>query len=133
MNTIINMDNDYKVNWDFVSRFFIGFLFIISGLFKVANFEEVNQGLSNALGEVSLAPQLSLIAIIVEIVFATLYIFNYKYRDISGYVLIAFTAVVTVLMHSNLENVTDQTNTLKNLAIIGGILATLHGVQRRRG
>lgn len=130
--TIYNSGEAHRINWDFVSRLFIGLLFIISGIMKVMHFEEIVLSLNDIQISPSLSPIILTFAILIEIVVATLYIKGGKWKDANGYTLIAFVAIVTVIMHNNFGDPAQATHALKNLAISGGILATLNGVHRRR-
>lgn len=129
-----------RINWDFISRLFIGVLFILAGIQKALNFDLITE---NAIAPVfktgSLSPIVTAIAIFIEIVVAAVYIYGKKWKDCAAYTLIVFVAVATIFYHipeirgDNLSAIIGTSiNALKNLAIIGGLIATLEVVHRKR-
>jgi uncharacterized membrane protein YphA (DoxX/SURF4 family) len=121
----------FKINWDFVSRLFIGLLFVYAGYTKIMDFGAFAGHINNTLGTGSLSPVLAIVAIFIEIVVAILYIWGKYKKDLCAYVLITFTALTTVLFHSFIDPV-NTIASLKNIAIIGGLFATLDAVHKRR-
>jgi putative oxidoreductase len=84
---------------------------------------------SNTVGGIKqmgipLAPLVTILVIIIEIPVALLFAYGYKTRQM-GYALIAFTALTILLVHKNLDNALNIIMILKNLAIIGGIMAAI--------
>lgn len=129
-----------KINWDFVSRLFIGLLFILAGIQKALNFNLVtDNAIAPVLKTGSLSPVITAVVIFIEIFVTLAYIFSKKYKDHAGYTLIFFTVIVTIFYHvpeirgANISAVIGTSiNALKNLAIVGGLLATLDVVHKKR-
>ena len=67
----------------------------------------------------------ALIVIIVEVPVALAFAWGYRVC-IMGWTLIAYTVLVTVLVHGNLQGI-NLIMALKNVAIIGGILLATYG------
>jgi uncharacterized membrane protein YphA (DoxX/SURF4 family) len=129
-----------RINWDFISRLFLGLLFVLAGIQKALNFSMVSD---NAIAPVlktgSLSPVVTAVVIFIEIVVASVYIFGKKYKDYAGYAIITFTVLATIFYHipeirgDNISAIIGTSiNTLKNLAIVGGLIATLDMVHKRR-
>ena len=130
-----------KISFDckIVTRVLIGQLFVIAGLSKIGmlgggNPAEVFKNFYSQLPTVmhfiptSLAGLVGLGVVIVEIPITILYIAGYK-KNWTGGAIIAFTALVTLFFHNpftaNGFDFMQMVQALKNIAIIGGILATL--------
>lgn len=122
----------FKINWDFVSRLFIGALFIFAGVDKLRTFEATSGYMDSVLGTGAMTPVVLGLTIFIEVVISALYIWGKWRRDMLVYVLIGFTALATILFHNNFANPLNVIMSLKNLAIIGGLVATLHAVHKRR-
>lgn len=122
----------FKINWDFVSRLFIGALFIFAGIDKLRTFEATSGYIDSVLGTGSITPVVLGLTIFIEVVVAAVYVWGGYKRDLCAYTLVAFTALATILFHNNFENPLNVIMSLKNLAIIGGLVATLHAVHKRR-
>ncbi len=70
------------------------------------------------------APALAtLIVILIEVPVALMFAWGKKTRE-SGYTLVGFTVLATLLVHRDYFG-NDMVNVLKNIAIIGGILSTV--------
>lgn len=104
----------------FISRLLIALLFVVAGVQKLMNFQ----------GSVTMIPAglpmpvvIAALVIIIEIPIALLYAWGYKVRWTGG-ALALFTLLTIVFVHRDLSNGMQMLAALKNLAIIGGILAT---------
>jgi putative oxidoreductase len=111
-----------KINYALVSRSLIALLFVVAGYQKLKDFSGAAEGIRQ-IG-LPFAPLVTLIVIIIEIPIALLFAYGYKTRQ-AGYALIAFTALTILLVHNNLSNPMNIMMILKNLAIIGGIMAAI--------
>ncbi len=122
-----------------VTRALIGLLFVVAGLSKIGMFGsdkpvEVFKSFYSQLPivmdfiPVSLAGLVGLAVVIIEIPIVLLYVAGYK-KNWTGGVIIAFTILVTIFFHNPFTksglDFTQMVQALKNIAIIGGILATL--------
>ena len=102
-----------------VGRLFIAFIFIASGLGKIAA-PGATQGYIAAVGLP--LPMISyLIAVIVELAGGIVILIGYQAR-ITGLVLAAFTLATAVIFHTNFADQNQMIHFLKNLAIAGGLL-----------
>jgi putative oxidoreductase len=122
----------FKINWDTLSRVFIATLFVFSGWGKLMNFQSVTNFIDSVLHTGSITPAITATVIFVEIVVAILYAYGKYKKDICGYVLVTFTVLATVLFHTNTQDPAVVQQILKNLAIVGGLFATLNAVHNRR-
>lgn len=111
-----------KINYALVSRSLIALLFVVAGVQKIMHFTETSASIG-ALG-IPLAPLVTLIVIAIEVPIAIAFAYGYKTRE-AGYALIAFTALTVLLIHSDFRNSMNIIEALKNLAIIGGIIAAI--------
>ena len=128
----MNNTTTFKISWDALSRLFIGALFIFAGVGKIMSFAGTTGYIDSVLHTGSLTPVITAITVFIEIVVAAVYVWGKYKKDWCGYILIAFTALATVFFHSDFNNQLNVIMTLKNLAIIGGIFATLDAVHKRR-
>jgi len=102
-----------------VGRLFIAFIFIASGLGKIAA-PGATQGYIAAVGLP--LPMISyLIAILVELAGGIVILIGYQAR-ITGLVLAAFTLATAVIFHTNFADQDQMIHFLKNVAIAGGLL-----------
>ncbi len=102
-----------------VGRLFIAFIFIASGLGKIAA-PGATQGYIAAVGLP--LPMISyLIAILVELAGGILILIGYQVR-ITGLVLAVFTLATAVIFHTNFADQNQMIHFLKNVAIAGGLL-----------
>jgi putative oxidoreductase len=112
-----------KINYPLISRSLIALLFVVAGIQKLMSFS----GTAVFIGSLihtsvpTLAMLVTVLIIIVEIPVALAYAWGYRVC-LTGMTLIGFTVIATILVHNNLPQ--DMVMILKNLAIIGGILAT---------
>jgi uncharacterized membrane protein YphA (DoxX/SURF4 family) len=130
-----------KVSFDcnLIVRSLIALLFVLAGLSKIGAFgggtpAHMFTAFWGSLPLVmkflptTLAPVVGLAVIFIEIPVALLYALGYK-KNWTGGSLIAFTALVTIFYHNPWHggqfDFGQLINALKNIAIIGGILATL--------
>lgn len=111
-----------KINNALVSRSLIALLFVVAGLQKLMSFGDTVSGVG-ALG-VPFPMIATILVIIIEIVVALMFAFGYKTRT-TGWILVGFTALVTVVVHRDFSNQVNMVMALKNLAIIGGIMAAV--------
>lgn len=111
-----------KINYALISRSLIALVFVIAGIQKLFHFSETSATISSV--GVPLAPLATLIVILIEIPVAIAFAKGYK-TCLSGWILIGFTALVTFIMHGNIGVGMNLIMALKNLAIIGGILAVI--------
>lgn len=111
-----------KINYALVCRSLIALLFVVAGISKLFSFSATITTVREA--GIPLAPLAVLIAIIIEIPVAIAFAWGYRVC-VTGWTLIAFTALVTVLMHGNLAGL-NLVMALKNVAIIGGILLAIN-------
>jgi putative oxidoreductase len=122
----------FKINWDTLSRVFIAILFVFAGWGKLNSFEGTTGYIASTLKTGQITPAITALVIFIEIVVALVYAYGKYKKDVMAYILIAFTVLATIFFHSDLSVNTNVIMALKNLAIVGGIFATLDGVHRRR-
>lgn len=110
-----------KINYELVSRSLIALLFVVAGTQKLINLSQT----STFIGTLGIPFPLlaTLIVIFIEIPVALMFAWGYKVRQ-NGYILVAFTILVTLIVHRNYFT-SDLVNVLKNLAIVGGILSAV--------
>ncbi len=108
-----------KMNIAFVSRSLIALLFVVAGLQKLMHFSDTVKSVVSL--DIPLAGLATLIVIIIEIPVALAFAWGYR-TCIMGAILMAFTVIVTVMVHGHLNVGMNLVMALKNLAIIGGIL-----------
>ncbi|MFA5132299.1 MAG: DoxX family protein [Candidatus Paceibacterota bacterium] len=128
-----------KFNYALTSRILIALLFVVAGLQKLginifapstilSSLGSIGESFNNtavAIGTLGI-PLVSLVTalvIIIEIPVAIAYAWGYRVC-ITGGILVAFTVVATVLVHRDINSGMNLVMALKNIAIIGGILAT---------
>jgi putative oxidoreductase len=110
-----------KINFTCISRSLIALLFVLAGVQKLMNFVGTS-GFLGSLG-VPLPILVTALVIIVEIPVALLFAYGYKIKE-TGYTLIGFTVLATLLVHKDIFG-NDMIMVLKNIAIIGGIMAAI--------
>ena len=108
-----------------VARVFLALLFVVGGFGKLMGFD-ATVGYIGMLTNESIAPFLTVLAILFELGGGLMLFFNWK-TSLGIDMLIAFTVVATILGHTTFtgDAMADQmqyTAILKNLAIIGGLL-----------
>lgn len=110
-----------KFNYPIISRVLIALLFVVAGYQKVTGFDGT-VAYVDSLG-VPFAAVAVVLAILIEIPIAIAYAWGYRVC-ITGGILVAFTVLATVLVHRDINAGVNLVMALKNIAIIGGILAT---------
>lgn len=101
-----------------ISRILIALLFVVAGVQKLMGFAGFT-GMITSLG-LPMPMVIAAIGVIVEVPIALLYAWGYKVRWTGG-ILALWTLLTIVFVHNNAAQLVTA---LKNLAIIGGILAT---------
>lgn len=107
-----------------VSRSLIALLFVVAGIQKLGDFSGTVKTIAD-LG-VPAAGLAALIVILIEIPVAVAFAYGYK-KCATGGALIAFTLLATLLVHRDFGIAIHAMMALKNLAIVGGILAIIGG------
>ena len=107
-----------------ISRSLIALLFIFAGYQKITHFGPTTQFIGS-LG-VPAASLAAAIVVFIEIVIALAFAYGYRIC-ITGWTLIAFTVLATVLVHNNFAVGDNMIMALKNIAITGGLLAIVTG------
>ncbi len=130
-----------KVSFDckLATRSLIALLFVLAGLSKLGAFgggtpSQMFHGFYTSLPmvmkflPVTLAPIVGLAVVLIEIPVALLYVLGYK-KNWTGGALVLFTVLVTIFYHNPWYGghfeFAQLINALKNIAIIGGLLATM--------
>jgi putative oxidoreductase len=121
-----------KINWDTFSRVLIALVFVYEGWGRLMTFSGTSGYIDSVMNTGSLTPAITAIIVFIEIVVAILYAWGKWKRDLMAYILITFTALTTIFFQSDFSNPLNIVLTLKNLAIIGGIFATLEALHLRR-
>lgn len=108
-----------------VARVFLALVFVVAGFSKLTGFD-ATVGYIGSLTNESVAPVLTVLAIIFELGGGLMLLVNWK-TGLAVDMLIAFTVVATILGHTTFtgDAMKDQlqyTMILKNLAIVGGLL-----------
>ena len=110
-----------KINYALLSRVLIALLFVVAGIQKMMGFNEVVAYIGS-LG-VPLPMIATIIVILIEVPVALAYAYGYRVC-ITGGILVGFTVLATILAHRDFSIGANMVMALKNIAIIGGILAT---------
>ena len=110
-----------KINYALISRVLIALLFVVAGVQKIMGFA----GTAGYIGSLGLPfPEvLTALVILIEVPVALAYAWGYRVC-ITGGILVAFTVITTILVHRDFSMGANMVMALKNIAIIGGILAT---------
>lgn len=106
-------------HYGMIARSLIALLFVVAGVQKAMDFTGT-VGMVESLN-VPLATLAALLVIIVEVPVALAFAWGYKVKE-TGWTLIAFTVIATLLVHFK---VTELVAALKNIAIIGGIMLAI--------
>ncbi len=109
-----------KINYALLSRSLIALLFVVAGLQKLAHFSDTTQSIASL--HIPLAGLVTLLVIIIEIPVAIAFAWGYR-TCMTGWALIVYTALVTVFVHGNIAVGMNLIMALKNIAIIGGLIA----------
>ena len=108
-----------KINYALFSRSLIALLFVVAGLQKMTHFTDTAKSVASL--DIPLASLATLIVVIIEIPVALAFAWGYR-TCITGLILVAFTALVTIMIHGHINVGSNLVMALKNIAIIGGIL-----------
>lgn len=111
-----------KINYALISRILIALLFVVAGVQKLMGFEGVS-GYIGSLG-VPLPMIATILVIIVEVPIALAFAYGYRICA-TGCILIGFTIIATLLAHRDFSVANNMIMALKNIAIIGGLLAVI--------
>ncbi len=111
-----------KINYALISRILIALLFVVAGVQKIIGFQMI-VGYIGSLG-VPLPVIATALVIIIEVPVAIAFAWGYR-TCIMGMILIAFTLVATLLVHRDFAVAPNMVMALKNIAIIGGIMAAI--------
>lgn len=111
-----------KNNYACVARSLIAILFVYAGIGKIMSFTQTS-GYIGSLG-VPLPVLATIIVILIEIPVALMFAYGYKVKQ-NGYAMIAFTILATLLVHNKISDQMQLIMALKNVAIVGGILACI--------
>jgi putative oxidoreductase len=111
-----------KFNYALVSRVLIALLFVVAGIGKLTNFN----GTVDTVGSlgVPLPYVATIIVILIEIPVALAFAYGYRVKR-TGWLLMGFTLLATLLVHKNIGDQMQMVMALKNIAIIGGIMAAI--------
>ena len=102
---------------DLLGRILISALFLLSGVFKISNYDgSVDWMESFGIPEILIIP-----AIILEVIGPILIIIGYKARIAAG-CLSLFCIITAIIFHNDFSNQMQFTSFLKNIAIAGGFL-----------
>lgn len=110
-----------KINYPLLSRVLIALLFVVAGVQKLMGFDGTVMYIGS-LG-VPLPVIATVLVILVEIPVALAYAWGYRVC-ITGGILVGFTVLATILAHRDIATGMNLIMVLKNIAIVGGILAT---------
>jgi len=100
------------------ARALVGIIFLMAGLNKIGAYEGT-QGYMEAMG---ISGSLLPLVILLEVAAGISLIIGWKTRY-SAYALAAFTVVAALIFHSNFADQMQTILFMKNVAIIGGLLA----------
>ena len=108
-------------NYALISRVLIALLFVVAGIQKIMQFS----GTALYIGSLGVPfPEVATaLVILVEVPIALAYAWGYRVCYTGG-ALVAFTVIATILAHRDIQAGMNLVMALKNIAIIGGILAT---------
>lgn len=112
-----------KINYNFVCRSLIALLFVVAGLQKLMHLEETARSVASL--HVPFASLATLIVIAIEVPVALAFAWGYRIC-ITGGILAAFVALVTIVVHGNIGQGMNLVMALKNIAIIGGIMFAIN-------
>ena len=106
-----------------IGRFFLAFMFFISGLNKISQYEGT-QGYMEAMG----VPGVLLpLVILTETLGGLAIIFGWKTKYVA-IMLAGFSVLSAILFHTDFSNQQEMINFMKNIAIAGGFLTLfVHG------
>lgn len=109
-------------------RILLSLLFVIGGFGFLLNFKNTVDYVGMGLGNIGLPMSIATVALVIAIILklggGLMLMFNYR-RSQAAWMLIAFTALATIMYHTSWSGDDGQmqmTSFLKNLAIIGGLM-----------
>ncbi|OGJ49379.1 hypothetical protein A2335_00965 [Candidatus Peregrinibacteria bacterium RIFOXYB2_FULL_32_7] len=103
-----------------LARIFISAIFIIGGIHKITDFTATKLAMEG--NGVPLTTAILILAIVIEIGLGLMILIGYKIRCVAM-TLAIYLMIVTLVMHLDLSDPGQKVHVLKNLAIIGGLLA----------
>lgn len=105
-----------------IARSLIALLFVVAGVQKLMGFE----GTAGYIASFGLPMPMivALLVILIEVPVALAFAYGYKIKE-TGYILIAFTALATLVAHRDFAQGANMVMALKNVAIIGGIMLAI--------
>lgn len=106
-------------NYGMFARLLIALLFVVAGIQKLMAFAGTSSYIAS-LG-VPVPMLVTILVIIIEVPVALAFAFGYKVREM-GYVLMAYVALVTLVVHRDFSQGANMIMALKNIAIIGGLM-----------
>jgi len=113
-------------------RILLSLLFVIGGFGFLLNFKSTVDYVGIGLGNIGLPMSIATVALVIAIILklggGLMLMFNYR-RSQAAWMLIAFTALATIMYHTSWSGDDSQvqmTHFLKNLAIIGGLMFFAH-------
>lgn len=109
-------------HYGMIARSLIALLFVVAGVQKAMDFTNTTMGIQS-LG-LPAAALVTALVIFVEVVVAALFAWGYKVKE-TGWTLVAFTALATLLVHRDIGVGMNMVMALKNIAIIGGIMLAI--------
>ncbi|MBP6889622.1 MAG: DoxX family protein [Candidatus Moranbacteria bacterium] len=116
----------------YVPRVLLSLLFVIGGFGFLLNFKSMIDYVETGLGNIGLPMSIATVALVIAIILklggGLMLMFNYR-RSQAAWMLIAFTALSTIMYHTSWSGDDSQmqmTSFLKNLAIIGGLIMFAH-------
>lgn len=104
-----------------IARVLIALMFVVAGVQKLQNFSMFAEGVGTNLG-LPLPQVVAALVIFIEIVVAAAFAYGYKVKE-TAYILIGFVVLTIVLVHNPMKDAGQLGAALKNLALIGGLLA----------
>lgn len=111
----------FTIDYALITRALIALLFVVAGVNKLMQFSQTS-GFIGSLG-IPAPTLVTLLVILVEIPVALLFVYGCKVKE-TGYTLIAFTIIATLIVHKDYFGA-DMVMVLKNISIIGGIMASI--------
>ena len=76
---------NFKINWDTLSRLFIGALFVSAGFGKLTGFAGTTAYINSVLNTGSMSFIITSVVIFIEIVVASVYVYGKYKKDTAGY------------------------------------------------
>jgi putative oxidoreductase len=105
-----------------IARSLIALLFVVAGVQKLMDIGGT-AGFIGALG-LPMPMIVAILVVLIEVPVALLFAYGYKVREM-GYILMAYIALTTLVVHRDFSQGANLVMTLKNLAIIGGIMLAI--------